>query len=106
MEHIPTWTFAIFQMMLLVERLCPKLNLLAPTSLCGLSLAQGLAGNQGGLDRDPRPGAQRPTRGGLFSHFSSNKQCASPVPWGNPLPTSGLGVAKAVWPRVTVSTNL
>ena len=49
MEHIPTWTFAIFQMMLLVERLCPKLSLLAPTSLCGLSLAQGKPGLGGWL---------------------------------------------------------
>ena len=49
MEHIPTWTFAIFQMMLLVERLCPKLSLLAPTSLCGLSLSQGKLGLGGWL---------------------------------------------------------
>lgn len=49
MEHIPTRTFAIFQMMLLVERLCPKLSLLAPTSLCGLSLAQSKPGLGGWL---------------------------------------------------------
>ena len=71
----------------------------------GQTWARGLAGNQGGLERDPRPGAQRPTRGGLFSHCSlPTRNVLLPCLGGIPSPPVAWEVPKQVRPHVTVST--